>query len=145
MPGRAPHPTRDAGGHSFNQMPAALAPFDPALWRSCDPYLYGIDLFNCGFYWEAHESLEAVWVAAGRRTEAGRFIQGLIQIAVAHLKEIQGFDATAKKMALKGIEKLGVRRRTYLGVDVCAFCALVRTHFCQDASTPVKINLDLAD
>ena len=59
----------------------------PGDWQSCELYLYGIDLFNYGYWWEAHEALETVWHAAGQKsTLCGTFIQGLIQLAGAQLK-----------------------------------------------------------
>lgn len=42
----------------------------------------GIQLFNEGKFWEAHEAWEAIWQ---RHPEDGRFfIQGLIQLAAAY-------------------------------------------------------------
>ena len=39
----------------------------------------GVDLFNRGEYWKAHESWEAIWLASeGSRKQ---FLQGLIQVA----------------------------------------------------------------
>ncbi len=58
VPGESPHPTRDRDGHSFGSEPDTPEPPDPEDWRSCPDYLYGIDLFNHGFYWEAHEAWE---------------------------------------------------------------------------------------
>ena len=80
IPGKSPHPTRDPDGHSYKKMSERLLSFENKQWQSCDAYLYGIDLFNYGYWWEAHEALEVVWIAAGRKTETGLFIQGLIQI-----------------------------------------------------------------
>ena len=80
--------------------------FDPDKWHSCEEYLYGIDLFNHGYWWEAHEALEAVWAAAGRRTKTGFFVQGLIQVAVAHLKKFQGLHDVATRMAQTGLQKM---------------------------------------
>src|SRR5207248_1598732 len=44
VPGRTPHPVSDPAGHSYGRTPEPLAHFDPAEWRTCHPYLYGIDL-----------------------------------------------------------------------------------------------------
>ena len=99
IPGRAPHPTRDPDGHSYNKQPVQLTAFKPKNWQSCNEYLYGIDLFNYEYWWEAHEALETVWVAAGRHTGRGLFIQGLIQVAAAHLKWLQGYHDTARLMS----------------------------------------------
>ena len=53
LPGRNPHPVRDPEGHSYAAEPATAEPPDPADWRACEDYLYGIDLFNHGYYWES--------------------------------------------------------------------------------------------
>ncbi|MDH3688503.1 MAG: DUF309 domain-containing protein [Gammaproteobacteria bacterium] len=143
VPGKAPHPTRDPEGHSYNKQPEQLASFDPEDWNSCDEYLYGIDLFNHGFWWEAHEALETVWVAAGRRTETGLFIQGLIQIAVAHLKWFQGFHDTATRMALDGLEKMQSINGSYLGIELGIFRSSVESYFSGENETPVIIELVL--
>ena len=62
-----PHPHNDPAGHSYHAEEEYLPPFTPEDWRSCELYLYGIDLFNHGYWWEAHEALEDVWLAAGLR------------------------------------------------------------------------------
>ncbi len=59
-------------------------------WATCVPYLRGIDLFNHGFYWEAHESWEAVWIASGRRGPCADFVKGLIKLAAALVKAREG-------------------------------------------------------
>src|SRR5438876_12392960 len=48
-----------------------------------DPHRFaeGIKLFNSGSFFEAHEVLEDVWRAAPAAEK--RFLQGLIQVAVA--------------------------------------------------------------
>lgn len=142
VPGRAPHPTRDPEGHSYGEQPAALTSFDAGRWSGCEEYLYGIDLFNHRYWWEAHEALEAVWVAAGRRSATGLFVQGLIQIAVAHLKRLQGFDDTAGRMARAGLEKMRGVEGVYLGIDVRRFRAAVDAYFSGEADAPVTISLE---
>ncbi len=141
IPGKSPHPTRDPEGHSFKKQLEQLASFENNRWQSCNAYLYGIDLFNHGYWWEAHEALEAVWLAAGRQTETGLFIQGLIQVAVAHLKKLQGFNEVAKRMATKGIEKMKRKKGIYLGIEVSTFRGTVESYFSGDNKMPVKIEL----
>lgn len=141
VPGKTPHPTRDPEGHSYNKHPEKLAAFKSGQWQSCDEYLYGIDLFNHGYWWEAHEALEAVWVAAGRQTETGLFIQGLIQIAVAHLKNFQGFNDVAKRMATEGLEKMKRINGIFLGINVAVFRNAVTAFFKTAGESPVIINL----
>src|SRR5438034_61382 len=55
VPGHFPHPLSDPRGHSFGVQPERPASLDPEHWRLSRPYLYALDLFNYGYYWEAHE------------------------------------------------------------------------------------------
>jgi len=59
---------------------------DAENWAACAPYLRGVDLWNHGYYWEAHEEWESLWHAAGRSGFAADFFKGLIQLAVAGVK-----------------------------------------------------------
>lgn len=86
VPGRFPHPRRDPRGHSYGVEPKHPDPPDPNSWATCRPYLYGVDLFNHGYYWEAHEYWEELWHACGRSGSAGCFFQGLIRLAAAAQK-----------------------------------------------------------
>ena len=76
---------------------------DPRKWRECRWYLFGLDLFNHGYYWEAHEAWEALWHACGRYGELADFFKGLIQLAVAGVKvrerRPEGVRAHAKRAA----------------------------------------------
>lgn len=55
-------------------------------WSDCRPYLWGIDLFNYGCYWEAHEAWESLWHHCGRRGALADFLKGLIKLAAAGVK-----------------------------------------------------------
>ena len=143
VPGEAPHPTRDPDGHSYNKQQEQLVSFKSEDWQSCEEYLFGIDLFNHEYWWEAHEALEAVWVAAGRRTKTGLFIQGLSQIAVAHLKWFQGFYDTARHMSSEGLGKMKRIKGAYLGIEVEVFRSDIKAYFAGKTETPTIINLDL--
>lgn len=118
MPGKTSHPTRDPTGHSYNKSVKEFPEFHPKEWSTCKEYLFGIDLFNFSYWWEAHEVLEAVWIAAGRNTDTGLFVQGLIQISAAHLKGWQGNHAAARKLALSGLSKMKDNNGKRLGIDI---------------------------
>jgi hypothetical protein len=90
VPGRSPHPFSDARGHSYGGKPALPAAMDAAAWQACRPYLYGIDLFNHGYYWEAHEVWEGLWKACGRRGVTADVLKGLIKLAAAGVKLREG-------------------------------------------------------
>lgn len=118
-----PHPLRDPDGHSYGKEDDYLPVFAAADWRDCQPYLFGIDLFNNGYWWEAHEALESVWLAAGRETQTGQFVQGLILVAAAQLKRIMGEERGARVLMGNGVEKLSLAAGTYLGVEVAPLIA----------------------
>lgn len=86
MPGRTPHPTRDPDGHTYKQDEPTLPSLNDQPWSTCEYYLYGIDLFNEGYWWECHEVMEALWHTSGIGTPAGHVLQAVIQCAAAHLK-----------------------------------------------------------
>lgn len=94
IPGYSPHPVRDQAGHSYCpeenaaehiNLKKCIGFLDQQTWKTCGPYLYGVDLFNHRFFWEAHENWEPLWHLAGHKEAGGYFIKGLIQIAAAHL------------------------------------------------------------
>jgi hypothetical protein len=91
VPGLSPHPTSDPRGHSY--MPAG--PPQPVIFLvdrlgENAMFRFAIDLYNHGYYWEAHEAWESLWHAAGRRGEAADFLKGLIKLAAAGVKLREG-------------------------------------------------------
>lgn len=113
-----PHPIRDPDGHSYGRDEVYLPSFSAAEWRGCQPYLYGIDLFNDRYWWEAHEALETVWLAAGQETLTGNFVQGLIQLAAAQLKRFMGQPRGAQVLTESSVAKLSLVEGGYLGIDI---------------------------
>jgi hypothetical protein len=104
VPGLFPHPISDPRGHMFGQrLSPAVLPAD-AEWRRATEYLAGLDLFNHGYYWEAHEAWEAVWQAVGRSGERGEFLKGLIKLAAAGVKAREGNASGIARHALRSAE-----------------------------------------
>ncbi len=127
VPGRTPHPTRDPDGHSYGTELEIPEPPDPEEWHVCSDYLYGIDLFNHGFYWEAHEAWEGLWVACGRRGPTATYLQALINLAAAGFKarwgSARGMMAnaeTAVRLFKSAASQLGPHSTHYMGLDVHA-------------------------
>ncbi len=143
IPGQSPHPTRDPDGHSYGQPHDEQIEFSVEQWQQCDAYLYGIDLFNHDYWWEAHEALEGVWIAAGRTTTTGYFIQGLIQIAVARLKQHQTYTDVARQMAAEGLDKMHPIKGHFLGIDLLKFREDVKEFIAEPGSKKIRINLAL--
>ncbi|MBD1548642.1 DUF309 domain-containing protein [Roseibium aggregatum] len=50
-------------------------------------WCYGIRLLNEGYFWEAHEVLEQVWLNAPPNSRERRLVQAVIQLANGCLKE----------------------------------------------------------
>ena len=125
VPGLHPHPHRDPAGHSYEPQPTLNrhAPWHPATWRTLDDWLYGVDLFNHFYFWEAHEAWEGLWAAAARGTPPSLLLQGLIQIAAALLKAHMGVVAGARALSTEGMEKVrraAIGGRRLLGLDLTA-------------------------
>lgn len=55
-------------------------------WHCNEAYLYGIDLYNHDFMFEAHEVWEELWFVCGIKSLEGQFLKALIQLAAARLK-----------------------------------------------------------
>ena len=90
VPGWFPHPTRDPNGHSYGAVIEHPEPPDPENWRSCRPYFCAVDLFNHGYFWEAHEAWEELWNASPRFGPTRHFLQGLIRLAASAVKAREG-------------------------------------------------------
>lgn len=87
VPGRTP---RHAPG-TFDAVRATARPgMDAAALARSEAFLSGLRFIDTGYYWEAHEVLEPVWMALPDGSRERRFVRGLIQIANAHLKRSMG-------------------------------------------------------
>ena len=127
IPGQNPRPIAETPGPS-----AALV--SPQAWINSPEYLYGCDLYNHAYWWEAHEAWEGLWRLAGKGGVQGRFLQGLIQASACHLKRFVGH--------VKGVERLrrsslGYLRmiledmdgESYMGLDLVAFVKHFETYY----------------
>ncbi len=102
--GLFPHPLRDSDGHGCPGPDASHTAPSTDDWQACEAYLWGIDLFNGGFYWEAHESWEAVWHAVGREGVVADWCKGLIKLAAAGVKAREGRDEGVRRHAKRAGE-----------------------------------------
>ena len=130
-----PHPVNDPSGHSYSAVhdqprgalntptPFGHLPADPAARRqtiaatlAANPlWLYALDLFNGGWYWEAHEAWEGFWNALGRTTSEARLVQGLIHLAAAAVKIREGKPAGVARHTQRARELLGGSRAAPVG------------------------------
>ncbi len=141
VPGKGrPHPVRDPRGHSYGA-PAEAVWLDAEQWSSCETYLVAVDLFNHGYYWEAHEELERLWRGAGRRTETGVFLQGLIQVAAALLKRATDERGSANRLAAQGCAKLRTIADVHLGISGPDFACVIEATLEGRTRGPTTIRL----
>jgi uncharacterized protein len=131
VPGQFPHPTRDALGHSFGHVAAQPPPVEPERWEASRAYLRGCDLFNHGYYWEAHEVWEGLWHAWGRQGTTADFLKGLIKLAAAGVKVREGRPRGVARHATRAAELFhqvhaAIGARQYLGLDVPRLIEIAR-------------------
>jgi uncharacterized protein len=123
VPGQAPHPIRDPAGHMFGKEPSA-AELLIEEWWNCEEYLWGMDLFNHGYYWEAHEAWEGLWHAAGRSGPVADFLKGLIKLAAAGVKSREGSPSGRQRHLRRASELLDKARGDFgirfMGLDLDA-------------------------
>ncbi|HEU0074382.1 MAG TPA: DUF309 domain-containing protein [Dehalococcoidia bacterium] len=74
----------------------------------------GIDLYNAGHYWNAHEAWEQVWLDSER--EMRGFYQGLIQVTAAFVHVTRNEFPGAIRLLDAGIEKLQKYPGSFRGV-----------------------------
>ena len=82
-----------------------------------EDYLYGIDLYNWTYWWEAHEIFEGFWHAYGRDTPAGNFFQALIHRAAAHLKRELGNEQATRNLCFTCARPLTPEPRSVHGPE----------------------------
>lgn len=101
---------------------------DPDNWRENRTYRYGWSLFEAGFYWEAHEVWEPVWLASRPNSLERMFLKMAIQMTNACLKATMNNGNAAQRLfdeveaLLREVKTgLGAEDKTYMGVDLTVF------------------------
>ena len=65
----------------------------------------GLDLFNAGRFWEAHEAWESAWLVEDG--DVRQMLQGLIQVAAGYFKAlVQKRPGAAARLLASGLAKL---------------------------------------
>lgn len=133
LPGRDPHPTANPQGHG-GIAPVPEERLRATEWARNTGYLFGCDLYNAAFFWEAHEAWEGCWKETPRDTDERRLLQGLIQTANARLKERMARPAAVQRLrgrALQLLEPLAARygARPLCGLVLPPFLAATERAF----------------
>ena len=86
----------------------------------------GLDHFNAGEFWDAHESWETIWLEA--ESDVHVFLQGLIQLAAAYHHVKRGTYPGGLRLFDAALQKLEGFPKRWCGIDrtsVEAGCAAV--------------------
>lgn len=76
----------------------ALAGMSADDLATSEAFVEGLRYLREGFFWEAHEVLEPVWMALPPNAIARAVLQGLIQLANARLKVAMGKPNAARRL-----------------------------------------------
>lgn len=97
----------------------------------------GIDLFNRGHFFDAHEILEDVWRASPRDRPLRRHLQGMVQLAVAFHHVSTGNHLGASSVLHRALRNLTGADRSFPDLDLIrlrADLSLWQSHLNDDAS-----------
>src|SRR5436189_5422372 len=84
VPGSStPHPIRHPQGHSYGRKNRTVKPLSAENWQENRSFLLAIDLFNPGYYWEAHAEWHRLLRASGNASRVARVVKGLPWMAAA--------------------------------------------------------------
>jgi predicted metal-dependent hydrolase len=96
----------------------------------------GLTLFNAREYFDAHQVWEEVWRAAP--VEEKKFLQGLIQVAVALHHHGRGNLEGARSLLDRALRNLSHYPDSFAGVDLAAIrAAIVRCQPALSAGAPL--------
>jgi predicted metal-dependent hydrolase len=125
--GRWPHPVKDPNGHTHGVTTSTEPVYPAARWAEQQGYLYGIDLFNHAFWWEAHEAWEDLWHRTTDATQR-QYLHGLIQLGTAllkwHLRNARGVSKLLDRSRTR-LVPIARNHRSYMGLDVADLLATV--------------------
>ena len=83
----------------FDAIRATAEPgLSEAALSATEAFRLGLDYLREGYGWEAHEVLEAVWMACPPNAPHRLFVQGLIQLANADVKQRMEQPAAAARL-----------------------------------------------
>ena len=84
----------------------------------------GVELFNAGLYWEAHEAWEQAWTPDRHSPDRG-FYKGLIQVAAGWLHYCRGNGRGAISKWRSGAAYLRPYLPRHRGLDLASLVVLV--------------------
>lgn len=111
-PGRTPRPDEAVFAPLRQAASVATLPADHA---ESPAFLAGFEAFQAGYFWEAHEIWEPVWMALPPASRERHLVQGLIQLANAALKRAMGKAAASGRILVIADRELEAAFAGYAG------------------------------
>jgi hypothetical protein len=96
---------------------------ETAAWKA------GLAFLHNGYFWEAHEALEPVWMQTPPNSPERHLVQAVIQIANASLKELMGKPNAVCRLcdiAESHISDCGDIRTTLMGLHLSDLLGMIR-------------------
>ena len=125
LPGITPRPDEDV----FAPLKASALPGATTQELAQSPtFQFGRAAFDAGFYWEAHELFEHIWMLLPPASAEKVLMKGLIQLANSGLKRRMGRPEAADRimdLANQALDEAFLRASSPLGVakgDVTEMC-----------------------
>lgn len=107
---------------------------------------YGLRLLDAGFYWEAHEVLEQVWLNAAPNSRERSLVRGVIHLANGLLKQAMGRTRARQRLAVMCRQTLedafAGRKGRLMGID--GEEALRAAEMLADGSPEIRLSRDYA-
>lgn len=131
VPGQNAHPSADPAGHNAGQVPCASLALTENNWMEVNDYLFGCDLYNHGFWWEAHEAWEKVWLAGPSGDKTDFYLRALIQAANGLLKlRMQRAKAADRLSNAVGelLAEAEITQAKYMGLNIAPWLAEYETY-----------------
>ena len=144
VPRLTPHPLKDPDGHSYRTTSEDIVSsvYDASDWSENADYLYGVDLFNFAYWWEAHEAWEGGWASATGTQKL--FLQGMIQISASlikwNVKQFRGMRSLSTSGREK-LQKVSIESESFMGIDISQFMKRLDSFF----SLPHEDNITISD
>ena len=116
VPGQTPrHPEG-----LFDDLKSGLCDVPADRMAETRAWRWGLALFKDGYFWEAHEVLEAVWLACPPNAPERIMVQAVIQRANAELKKKMGLNRAVFRL-LELSDRLSREAVARAGRDVLGF------------------------
>ncbi len=119
---------------------------DPVLTSEQeDAFQKGIDFFNSGEYWEAHEAWEDVWMPMtnGPEDDGEIILRGLIQFTAGLHGLTSEKPGLGERNLQKATRKLALLSHNFLGIDIPEINRLLeKTHSNRESVTEYAIQIE---